>query len=311
MPLRFPRPPCASPPSTCDENGCWYTLTDFAWERARGSGATSMTDIHQWWHQITVIGDYLAGLIQPAVISVVIVVLAVALSRRTTRRLLQILEAGGFAANVAILLTRGVRGVVLALAALAVLYQFGVGLTPLTAFIGVVGLAASLSLQQVLQNLVAGVYLLAERPFAIRDTIYVIGPNGVNHEGRVEDIQMRTTHLRSRDNELILVPNAAIFGGVVTNRTAVGGFVNHATVTFPRDTDPAAILSTSLPVLAGLPSILPTPQPALRVDSVGKDSWTATLSFWSTSPNSSSDVIWAFARTFPDATVNDVPALPS
>lgn len=264
----------------------------------------------KWWAHPEQLGDALGSLVKPTVLSLVIVFLALALSRRGANRLRSSLARGGFEDNIAILLGRTLRALVLVLAVLAVLYQFGVGLTPLTAFIGVVGLAASLSLQQVLQNLVAGVYLLAERPFALQDTIQVIGPNGVNHEGRVEDIQMRTTHLRSRDDELILVPNAAIFGGVVTNRTVVGGCVNHVTVTFPRDVDPVNVRASAFPLLVSLPSVLRDPAPALRMEKVTKDAWTATLSFWTNAPDSASEVIWQFAHAFPDATVNDVAATP-
>jgi small conductance mechanosensitive channel len=264
----------------------------------------------QWWAHPEQLGDALGSFVQPAVLSIVIIFLALALSRRSADRMRSTLTRGGFQDNIAILLARTLRMAVLILAALAVLYQFGVGLTPLTAFIGIVGLAASLSLQQVLQNLVAGVYLLAERPFALQDTIQVIGPNGVNHEGRVEDIQMRTTHLRSRDDELILVPNAAIFGGVVTNRTAVGGCVNHLTVTFPRDVDPANVRADAFPLLLRLPNVMQAPQPELRVENVGKESWTATLSFWSGATDVTSDIIWQFAHAFPDATVNDTAVAP-
>jgi small conductance mechanosensitive channel len=265
----------------------------------------------QWWAHPEQLGDALGSFVEPTILSLVIVFLALALSRRSSDRLKHTLTLGGFEDNIAILLGRTLRALVLIVAALAVLYQFGVGLTPLTAFIGVVGLAASLSLQQVLQNLVAGIYLLAERPFALQDTIQVVGPNGVNHEGRVEDIQMRTTHLRSRDNELILVPNAAIFGGVVTNRTAVGGFVSHITVTFPRDVDPVTVRVGAFPLLIKLPAVLRDPEPVLRVERVSTDSWTATLSFWSGKPDSASDVIWNLAHAFPDATVNDIAATPS
>jgi small conductance mechanosensitive channel len=264
----------------------------------------------QWWAHPEQLGDALASFVKPTILSLLIIFLAVALSRRTADRVRHTLTLGGFQDNVAILLARTVRAAVLILAVLAVLYQFGVGLTPLTAFIGIVGLAASLSLQQVLQNLVAGIYLLAERPFALQDTIQVIGPNGVNHEGRVEDIQMRTTHLRSRDDELILVPNAAIFGGVVTNRTAVGGCVNHITVTFPRDVDPANVRASAFPFLIKLPTVLRNPEPELRVERVSKDTWTATLSYWSSTMDSASEVIWNLAHAFPDATVNDVAAAP-
>jgi small conductance mechanosensitive channel len=259
-----------------------------------------------WWAHPEQLGEALAGFIRPTILSLVILFLAISLSGRTSTRLRRTLTLGGFQDNIAILLARSVRGLVLTVAVLAILYQFGVGLTPLTAFIGVVGLAASLSLQQVLQNLVAGIYLLAERPFAIQDTILVIGPNGVNHEGRVEDIQVRTTHLRSRDDELILIPNAAIFGGVVTNRTAVGGYVNHLTVTFPRDVDPVVVRASAFPLLLTLPMVLREPGPDLRVEQVGKEFWTATLSFWSAGTSSTSDVIWQFAHAFPHATVNDV-----
>ncbi|GAC1442889.1 MAG: hypothetical protein NVSMB52_00610 [Chloroflexota bacterium] len=225
-----------------------------------------------------------------------------ALARRRVRGVLQ---RGGFQVNVAILLARALWLSVWVTGFLLVLYQFGIGLTPLAAFIGVVGLAASLSLQSVLQNLVAGVYLLAERPFAIGDYIAVVGPVGLNHEGRVEDIQMRTTHLRNGDDELILVPNSAIFSGVVTNRTAIGGYVRHVTVTFPRQSEPEQIQNALVALLEKLPSVLPAPHPRLRIDKVGTDTWTGCLTLWARTYDAASEVVWTVAQTFPEAQVND------
>src|SRR5947209_5530539 len=195
--------------------------------------------------------------------SVAILVATFAVSRLASMRLRSALARGGFQLNVAILLARVIWLAVWVVGFLLVLYQFGIGLTPLAALIGVLGLAASLSLQTVLQNLVAGVYLLAERPFQLGDFIAVVAPAGVDHEGCVEDIQMRTTHLRNRDNELILMPNSAIFSGVVTNRTAVGGYVRHLTVTFPRTTDIEAARARMVPLLQNLPTLLPAPAPRL------------------------------------------------
>jgi small conductance mechanosensitive channel len=220
-------------------------------------------------------------------------------------RLRGTLIRGGFAVNVSILLARVVWLAVWIVGFLLVLYQFGIGLTPLAALIGVLGLAASLSLQTLLQNLVAGVYLLAERPFLIGDFIAVVGPGGVNHEGRVEDIQMRTTHLRNRDNELILMPNSAVFSGVVTNRTAVGGCVRHLKVTFPREVDVEAARSAIVPLLQGLPAVLPAPAPHLRVESVEAGTWTGALSLWGRTLDVDSDAIWAIGQAFPDASVSE------
>jgi small conductance mechanosensitive channel len=236
--------------------------------------------------------------------SLVILAITLAVSQMASTRVRSTLVRGGVALNVSILLARLIWLTVWVVGFLLVLYQFGIGYTPLAAAVGVLGLAASLSLQQLLQNLVAGVYLLAERPFAIGDFIAVVGPVGANHEGRVEDIQMRTTHLRNRDNELILMPNSAIFGGVVTNRTAVGGCVRHLSVTFPRTVELEAARSTIVPLLQRLPEVLPAPEPLLRVEKVDKETWTGALSVWGRTLDVDSDAIWAIGQAFPDAGVS-------
>ena len=259
----------------------------------------------QVYSNIPLIGQLTVGDYKRLGLSIGVLVLTYFLSRAASRRLRGFLESAGFQPNISILLARSLWLGTWTLVVVLLLSFIGVALTPLAALIGVIGLAASLSLQQVLQNLVAGVYLLAERPFSIGDTVLVIGPAGLNHEGRVEDIQMRTTHLRSEADELILIPNSAIFAGVVTNRTAVGGQASQVSVTWPRDVDPHQVRDQVVSLLEGLPSVLATPGPELRVDKVGKEDWTANLSFWTGTLSARSDVIWTIARAFPDATVND------
>jgi small conductance mechanosensitive channel len=254
-------------------------------------------------HNAIVIDFRLLGLLVGVPIAILVATYFV--SRYASRMLRGTLNRAGIPINIAILLARVLWVAVWALGVLGILEYLGIGFALLATFVGVLGLAASLSLQTVLQNLVAGVYLLVERPFAINDTILVVGANGVNHEGKVEDIEMRTTHLRSPDNELILVPNAAIFSGVVTNRTAIGGFASEATLTFPRNQDPTEVQEAIRAVIQDIPGVLSTPQPILRVEKVGADNWTASLAYWVTSRKVISDVTWAIGRGFPDATVNE------
>lgn len=239
-----------------------------------------------------------------------ILVATYAVSRVLSGRLRGALGRAGLQPNVALLLARVLWFGLWIVGILFALDRFTTGLAPLAAFIGVFGLAASLSLQTVLQNLVAGVYLLIERPFKLQDYIAVVGPGGANHEGRVEDIQMRTTHLRNRDNELILIPNFSIFSGVVTNRTAEGGLVQHLNLTFPRSTEVIQVRETMLPLLIDLPTVLDSPRPLLRVDKVEADAWTGSLSLWSRSPEGASDAVWLIGQRFPDATVTNGVAVP-
>src|SRR4030081_1335722 len=63
----------------------------------------------------------------------------------------------------------------------------------LTSF-SVVGIVIALSLQDILRNFFAGVWVLVERPFRIGDTIDIDG-----YIGLVEEISFRTTQLRTAD----------------------------------------------------------------------------------------------------------------
>jgi small conductance mechanosensitive channel len=253
-----------------------------------------------WYERLS---DSLPGLALSIAKALVILVLTYMVSRVAAGRSRSVFERGGMPLPASILLSRLTWALAWVVGIVWTFYAVGRDLSPLAAFIGVVGLALSLSLQSVLQNLVAGVYLLIEQPFAIGDTIQVVGPNGANHEGTVEDIEMRITKLRSREDELIMMPNSSIFGGVVTNRTAVGGYASHVTVTFPRSAEPDIVRLRLLPVLTAVPSILPHPIPTLRVDAVAENTWTASLAFWSVTADGVSDAIWAVGKQFPEATV--------
>ncbi|MBV9581689.1 MAG: mechanosensitive ion channel [Chloroflexi bacterium] len=100
--------------------------------------------------------------------------------------------------------------------ALVVLGILGVNPTGLVAVLGAVTLAFSLAVQDILKNFFSGVYLLLERPFRVGDTIRVKDQTGV-----VENIGVRTTQLRTVDNVQVLVPNATVFGEIVSNQTFV------------------------------------------------------------------------------------------
>ena len=101
---------------------------------------------------------------------------------------------------------------ILFLGLILVLQVFGVDPTALFATLGVVGLAVSLAMQDVLKNIFAGIYLLIERPFRSGETIQVRTFTGV-----VETIDLRTTTLRA-ENEKVYVPNAILFAEVLVNR---------------------------------------------------------------------------------------------
>src|SRR5579864_8808363 len=79
---------------------------------------------------------------------------------------------------------------------------------------GVFALAFSLAFQDILKNFIAGIFLLLERPFRIGDEI-----TADNHTGVVENVEMRTTTLRTEDGEEVLIPNSLVYTSTIVNRT--------------------------------------------------------------------------------------------
>jgi small-conductance mechanosensitive channel len=115
------------------------------------------------------------------------------------------------------------RAVVLRLAQFAfiglggywVLTILGVEVSALTAVIGLAGLAISLAVQDLLRNLVAGLYLLIERPFGIGEHVDFRTFSGI-----VEATGMRTTVLRMTDGSKVVIPNALLLAEPLLNRTS-------------------------------------------------------------------------------------------
>ena len=91
-----------------------------------------------------------------------------------------------------------------------VLAIFGASWAGVLTFFTVTSIAVALSIQDILKNLIAGLYILLERPFAPGETIRV-----KDVEGSVERISLRTTRLRAEDDEVVIVPNAVLFSEVV------------------------------------------------------------------------------------------------
>ncbi|MEP7198666.1 MAG: mechanosensitive ion channel family protein [Chloroflexota bacterium] len=102
--------------------------------------------------------------------------------------------------------------VIVSLAALMVLSEVGIDITPLIAGASVVGLAIGLGAQTLVRDVLGGLFVLIEDQFHVGDVVQVGGVAGT-----VEQITLRATYLRDGDGTLHLVPNGEM--RVVSNRT--------------------------------------------------------------------------------------------
>lgn len=108
-----------------------------------------------------------------------------------------------------------VKSILILFVIIASLGELGVDTTSLVALIGAAGLAIGLSLQSSLQNFASGVMLIMFRPFKMGDFVEAAGISGV-----IEQITIFNTIMRTGDNKEMIVPNGAIYGGVIVNYSA-------------------------------------------------------------------------------------------
>ncbi len=90
--------------------------------------------------------------------------------------------------------------------------MLGIATTSFVAIIGAMGLAVGLALQGSLANFAGGVLILLLKPFKVGDVIEAQG-----HIGKVEQIQIFNTILKTPDNKTIFIPNAGLSNGSITN----------------------------------------------------------------------------------------------
>ncbi len=191
--------------------------------------------------------------------------------------------------------------------------------TPLSGLVtgsAITSLVIGLALQPILGNIFAGVVIGLEKPFRINDWIKF-----GDIEGRVVSISWRTTHLRTRDSDNLIIPNAKLADDRILNyyyphpmhleRIVIGAHYK---------TPPYRVRQALLAAAAGVPGALEKPTPDVYVLAFAESAINYELRVWiediAQKPRIASDIrgrVWEeFARRgivipFPIRTVELAP----
>jgi len=181
----------------------------------------------------------------------------------------------GFDTTLRHFFSRIVRYAILILVAVMVLGQFGVQTTSIIAAIGAIGLAIGLALQGTLQNIAAGIMLLALRPFRIGEYVEVGAIAGT-----VEEIGLFATTLRTVEGIYVLAPNSTLWNQPVRNFTRNGARRADITLTIGSWNDIDFAQKTMLGVAAADRRVRREPAPIAFVATVGDSNVAITLRYW-------------------------------
>jgi small conductance mechanosensitive channel len=109
--------------------------------------------------------------------------------------------------------------IILIIAILTILPEFGVNITTLIAGIGVGGLAIAFAAQNLVRDYITGFFILFEDQYMVGDVVTIAGISGL-----VEEICLRRTILRDLDAKVHSIPNGKI--DISTNQTKKFSRVN-------------------------------------------------------------------------------------
>lgn len=151
----------------------------------------------------------------------------------------------------------------------------GVPVTTALAGLGLAGLAVAFALQSILENFIAGLILLARKPFRAGDQI---ATNDL--EGTVEDIDLRVTRLRGYDGVTHLIPNATVFTEPITNYTRQGTRRTTVAVGVDYRDDHDAAREVIRAAVTAVDGVLADPAPEVLLTELGDSSVDFELLYW-------------------------------
>jgi small conductance mechanosensitive channel len=194
-------------------------------------------------------------------LTLLIIGLGVGIGRTLMRLVIGRLGERHLDINIRTLLARIVYGIILTVIVFWILSLWQVSIGVPVTVISALTVAFTFAIQDILKDLVAGLYILVERPFHIGDQITT-----ANYTGKVENVQLRATRLRLVSGEDVSIPNALVFGGIVVNNTQY--HERRATITlglpqeeFNKDETLALILK----LVREMENVLVKPEPTIAV----------------------------------------------
>lgn len=163
----------------------------------------------------------------------------------------------------------------LVLILVSALRELGIELTPLLGAAGIVGIAVGFASQTSVSNMISGLFLIAEQPFAVDDLVEV-----EDTVGRVLSIDLMSVKIRTFDNRYVRIPNETLIKSQVTTITRFPIRRMDIPVGVAYREDIPRVREVLLDVVAQNPQALMEPAPVVWFEGFGSSSIDLRLTVW-------------------------------
>ena len=202
------------------------------------------------------------------------------LQRITVPALRTLLYHAGFDPSLTKLLVDNIyRGALFIFGVVMAAGQLGINVTAALAGISVAGLAVGFAAQDSLANMIAGFLIFWDKPFKVGDFLTFD-----SRYGRVVEITLRTTRIRTQENTYVVIPNKHIADTVLVNHTKHGEIRLNLPIGIAYKEQIAHARRVLLGAMSGVEGVEKTPQPDVVVDELGSSSVNLLVRVWVSQP---------------------------
>ncbi len=184
---------------------------------------------------------------------------------------------GKFSAQQGLVAGKVVRYTAVVLVVLLVFRELGFSLAPLLGAAGVVGVALAFASQTSVSNIISGLFLIAEKPFAVGDVITIGTTTGV-----VLSVDTLSVKLRTLDNQFVRIPNEMLIKTEFTNITKFPIRRIDIDLGVAYDADLKLVQETLMSVARNNPLCLIEPRPLFIMTGFGDSSINFKFGVWTT-----------------------------
>lgn len=158
-----------------------------------------------------------------------------------------------------------------------ILTQWGIDVMPLLAGLGIAGLALGFAVKDSLSNIFGGISLVLDRTFKVGDKVKLES----GEAGRIHDIGLRSTKLRTFDNEIITIPNGVLANMKIKNYVKPDKRIRvNVSFSVEYGSDIKKVEKVVLGAVKKMDGVMPDPPPKVLFKEMGESSLNFVAKFW-------------------------------
>ena len=158
--------------------------------------------------------------------------------------------------------------------------QLDKAVTSVLAGAGIAGLALALAFQDIAGNFISGVFISFRRPLHIGDIVKI-----KNYMGKVEEINLRDTTIRTFQGEMVIIPNKEVFQNPIENYSLLGKRRIDLTIGISYGDDLRKVMDVTLNAVKNIDGLSGEDETTMFYQEFGDSSINFVIRLWINTPD--------------------------